>query len=80
LIESEKTIAKLKDEEKKLRPVIEADRKTIEAIIKLQSDIVGKNIWLERSIAFILGVFSSLFAALILGFLKRKKLELKIST
>ena len=52
LIESEKTLTILKDEEKKIRPVIEADRKTIEAIINLQSDIAGRNIWLERSIAF----------------------------
>ena len=72
LIESEKTLTKLKDEEKILRPAIEADRKTIEAIIKLQSDIAGRNIWLERSIAFLLGVLSSLFATIIIGFLKRK--------
>jgi len=72
LIESEKTLTRLKNEEEKLKPVIEADRKTVEAILKMQSEIIDKNIWIERSVAFILGVLSSLFATFILSFLKNK--------
>ena len=75
LVESEKTIQELKEEENNIRPVIEADRKTIEALFKLQADISARNVWIERGIAFILGVFSSLLATLIIATCKRKSLS-----
>ena len=73
LFESEKAIKALKEEEKKIKPVIEADRETIEAIFKLQAEISRRNVWFDRGIGFLLGVFSSLFATFIVGFFRNKK-------
>ena len=63
LKESEDLVNSLKSEQEKLKPVVEADRKTVEAILELQAQRAQTSVWRERGIGFALGVLSSILAS-----------------
>ena len=71
LKESEDIVNNLKTEHEKLKPVVEADRKTIEALFDLQYQKSRSDIWKERGIGFILGVLGSVVASFIYGLMSR---------
>jgi len=66
LAESEAVVKSLKEEESKLRPVVEADRKLVDAILDAQHSRSRAYIWKERIISFLLGIIASIVAALLL--------------
>ncbi|MFV3405863.1 hypothetical protein ACNFIC_18225 [Pseudomonas sp. NY15463] len=65
LRETEETLLTLKSEQEKLRPLVETDRATVEAVLRAQEERAGTNIWKERLIGFLLGVFGSIVASII---------------
>jgi hypothetical protein len=73
LQESQSTLAAYKAEQEKLKPIVEADRKTADAILEFQAARTSAGVWTERAIAFFLGVASSFLASLLLSLLVRKQ-------
>lgn len=71
LTETNNILHQLKEEELKLKPVIEANRKVIDAIFTLQAEQSTKSIWKERGFGFVLGILSSMIASVLLGMLRR---------
>jgi uncharacterized protein HemX len=65
LRESEDLVTGLKSEEEQLRPVVEADRKVVAAILDAQAQRNRANVWKDRVIAFFLGVLASLVASVL---------------
>jgi len=57
---SEQAISQLKEEEKKLKPIVQANWEVIDALFALQAERLSRNNWLERALGFFLGVLSSL--------------------
>lgn len=62
LREQEAIVARLQEEENQLRPVVDADRKTVEAVLAAEAGRRRERVWLERLITLLLGVAGSLFA------------------
>jgi hypothetical protein len=60
----------LKTKQEQLKPVVEADLKTIDAMFALQTKQNKKNVWWERAIGFFIGVGASLVASLIRSYTK----------
>ena len=65
LSESQSVIDRLKKEEQMLRPVVEADRQMVDAVLQAQAARQRNEIWVERIVAFFLGVTSSIFASFV---------------
>lgn len=65
LRESEDVIGRLKSEESKLRPVVEADSKVVSAILEAQENRNKNTAWKERGIGFSLGILASLIASIL---------------
>lgn len=63
LKESEDVVNSLKNEQEKLKPVVEADRKTVDAILELQAQRTQTNVWRERWMGFGLGILASMLAS-----------------
>jgi hypothetical protein len=83
LKESEDLIVTLKMEQEKLKPVVEADRKTVEALLNLQSERSEQNIRRERWYGFGLGVVSSIVASFIFSvivFLIKRRKNIPLTT
>jgi len=78
LKDTETTIQNLENERAKLKPLVEADRKTVEALAVLFEERQLKSVWKERIYSFSFGIISSLLAAIIFRLvnskLKSKKL------
>ena len=72
LKESQATLSKLKQQQDELKPVIEADQKTVDAIFAIQTEQNRKNVWWERAIGFFLGIVGSLIASLIWTYARKK--------
>ena len=72
LKKSQQSLAELKKQQEKLKPVVEADQKTIDAIFALQAEQNKKNIWWERAFGFFIGIASSLIATLIWAYNRKK--------
>lgn len=70
---SQVAVDKLKEEQQKLKPVVEADRKVIDALFKIQAEQQQKNIWLDRAFGFFIGIASSLVASLFWAYIRRKR-------
>lgn len=64
LKESEDLVNTLRTEQEKLKPVVEADRKTVDALLDLQAQRTEQSASRERWYGFGLGVVSSLVASL----------------
>ena len=61
----ESIVRRLEDEEKELRPVVEADRDIVAAVLAAEADRRRERFWLELFIAFAVGVASSIVAMFI---------------
>jgi hypothetical protein len=71
LKESEDIVNNLKSEQAKLQPVVEADRKTVEALLSLQAEKASHtNILWERTIGFTLGFLASILASVVYGIVR----------
>jgi chromosome segregation ATPase len=70
---SQVAIEQLQEERNKLKPVLEADRKIVEALFQIQAEKQQKNIWLDRAFGFFIGVASSLVGSLVWAYAKRKR-------
>lgn len=58
-------ISKLQEEKQRIEPVVQADRKTIEAVFQLQDQRYASSVRRERWIGFGIGVVSSLVATIL---------------
>jgi hypothetical protein len=61
-----------------LRPVVEAERKTVDAVLALQEESSKRDMWLERVYGFFLGVISSLAATGMLTVSRYLKKDVKV--
>lgn len=75
LNESERIIKSLEEERNKLKPLVEADQKIINAMFAIQEERKRTSIWIDRGIGFLMGISSSLIASLIWGFFTTRKRE-----
>jgi 2C-methyl-D-erythritol 2,4-cyclodiphosphate synthase len=66
LKESENVVSDLKVQHEKLKPVVEADQKVVNAILDAQASRSNVHVWRERGIGFVLGTLSSLVAAAVI--------------
>ncbi|TLD70200.1 hypothetical protein FEM03_13500 [Phragmitibacter flavus] len=57
------TISKLETERDRLKPLVESDKRVVEAVFQIQEDRASASIWRERWIGFGLGVIASLVAS-----------------
>lgn len=71
LISEEKALESLKAEKENLEPLVEADKRILEAVFIEQEKRQQKNIWYERAFGFFIGIFSSLVASLIFLWLQK---------
>ena len=69
---SQLAVEELKEEQLKLRPIVEADKQIVEALFQIQADKQNKDIWLERAIAFFIGIASSIAGSLFWAYIRRK--------
>ena len=67
LKENEDLINALKAEQARLTPVVEADKKVVDAIFDLQLQRNKVHVWFERAIGFISGVVSSIVASIVIA-------------
>jgi septal ring factor EnvC (AmiA/AmiB activator) len=65
LEESERVISKLKDEKHRIEPLVQADRKIVEAVFQLQEQRAASSALLNYLFGFASGVISSLVATVI---------------
>lgn len=72
LLEAEKTILELEEKKSKLKPLIEADQKTVEAIFSHLEAKKGRSIWIERLIGLVVGILASLLATMIYKIISTK--------
>ena len=70
---SHTAIKQLKDEQQILQPLVEADKKVIEAMFKMQAKQYQQGIWIDRILGFLIGIASSLVASLLWAYIKRNK-------
>ena len=71
LTESQSIVEKLKNEEQKLRPMVEADRQMVDAVLQAQAARERSYIWVDRIVSFLLGIASSIVASLIYSAMRR---------
>lgn len=65
LQESEVRINELTQQRAKLQPLVEADKRIVEALFLVQEERNKKAVWLDRLIGALFGIFSSLVATVL---------------
>jgi septal ring factor EnvC (AmiA/AmiB activator) len=65
LQEAEQLVSKLQEEKQRIEPLVQADRKVVEAVFQLQEQRTAATVDRERWIGFALGVGASLLASFI---------------
>ena len=75
LKEAEDVLAKLEQERNTLIPVVEADRKIVQAIFQLQAQMNREGVWKNRIIAFVSGVLASIIASFFYGVVKHLRIK-----
>lgn len=73
ITEYQKTIQDLENRKSELEPVVEANKKIVEALFAEQERRNETYIWFERIISFLMGVIGSIFAGLLIDFVKKRK-------
>jgi|GEM_PF-3882882 len=63
ILDKEAALSQLNEEHEKLGPILEADRKTVDAILSQHVRSIRGNVWTNRAIGFIIGYLASLAAA-----------------
>lgn len=71
LRKSQETLITLEKEKEKLKPIVESDRQIVDAILQLQAEKTKQNVWIERGIGFLIGIFGSLIASVIWTLVQR---------
>ena len=69
--EDEQTLQMLRSEHQKLQPVVESERKTVQAILEAEGRRQAANVWWGYLLSFALGVISSMLATILLERLTR---------
>jgi hypothetical protein len=78
LLKAQNQLTELKTEKEKLKPLVQADRELVDAILKIQAKRTHSNTWYERFIGFGFGIAASLIASFLHErFLRRPKNEVK---
>ncbi|MDB5329584.1 MAG: hypothetical protein JWP03_735 [Phycisphaerales bacterium] len=75
LQDSEKVLGEMKAEHDRLSPIVETDRKTVDAVLNVQAAQQARGVWRERGIGCVFGVGGSLIASFIfavMGIVYRK--------
>jgi hypothetical protein len=70
--ESQSIVDSLKSEHEKLKPVVDADHKIVDAVLAAESERHSINVWQERAFGFVSGMLASLIAAYIWEKFKQK--------
>lgn len=65
IIESEKTLEKLKKEEARLKPLVETNKQAIEEIIRMSSEDFAERQSQGKWSGFVFGIWTSLFATIL---------------
>lgn len=78
LQESEQVVSKLQEEKQRIEPLVQADRKVVEAVFQLQEQRTAAAVARERWIGFGLGVGASflasfMYALVVLAYRKARK-------
>lgn len=73
MIKNQNILKSLEKEREKLSPILEADKKTVMAILDAHEKQKNENLWIERIISFTIGIISSMFASALFIAIKRKK-------
>ena len=68
---TQSVLQELRSEHERLKPVVEADRNTVEAILAANAHRQELSVWWERCIGFVSGTVASLIAAVIWAFASR---------
>lgn len=72
LEDSQKTLDELRQQEQQLRPVVEADRKLVEAVLAFQRAEQRREMWKDRTIGFVLGFIASILASILYGMISNR--------
>jgi sensor c-di-GMP phosphodiesterase-like protein len=67
----EATVRKLRDEKTKLEPVVNMQKRDVEAVLAAYSERTSRQAWKERLLSFTLGLVASLIASFVYERLKR---------
>jgi sensor c-di-GMP phosphodiesterase-like protein len=65
LRQTQDTIENLKEEQKKLKPLVESDQAVVNAIFKAQEERQRSSVWRERWVGFAFGLVASLIASFV---------------
>ena len=68
----EEIVAQLRSEHESLIPIVEADRAVVSAILAEEAKRQRRHIWIDRVIAFMLGLSSSILASYLWVRIRRK--------
>lgn len=71
LRENQDVLAALKAEHDKLKPIVDADKNVVSAVLQAQEEKNRSNIWTERWIGFGFGVVASIIASVIVGIFRK---------
>ena len=72
----EANLARLRSEHESLRPLVEADRELVAAVLAEEGKRQRRYVWLDRFVAFVLGIGSSYVGGLILRVRRRRRVSL----
>ena len=73
IIEQERLVKDLEDEQRKLEPVVTTNRAVVESFFQVMEDRQQTKVWRERLIGFLFGILASVLGTLILRFFPRKQ-------
>lgn len=73
LIEDQLKLYEIKSEIEKIEPILSADKKMVESLFKLQEERQKKNVWIDRTIGFFIGIISSIIASFLIDLNKKGK-------
>jgi hypothetical protein len=71
LRENQDVVTALKAEHEKLKPIVDADRNVVNAVLQAQEEKSRANIWTERWIGFGFGIVASILASVIVGIARK---------
>ena len=71
--EAQGTLEGLKNEQDKLKPLLEADRRVVESLLQIQAEKQNREIWSERATGFFIGIAASLVASFLFSFVGVRK-------
>ena len=73
ITEEQLLLENIQQQRRELEPLLNTEKRIVENILSVQAKYVRKNIWIDWTIAFLLGVASSTLATLIVRKIGRKK-------